>query len=157
MFAAFVDNYFTLRQSSVHYKRGDILLNENKIKMMTKMAIYEKNEGKRMLKTAKYYKGDFVTFAILKNVITTTFAYIIIVIMYILCNFERIISDINSLNYTQIGRSVGLYYIIMLVVFSVIAGIVSAHRYESSRKGLKRYFSRLSKLERFYSSQKKRK
>ena len=34
------------------------LLNENKIKMMTKMAIYEKNEGKSMLKTAKYFKGD---------------------------------------------------------------------------------------------------
>ena len=34
------------------------LLNENKIKMMTKMAIYEKNEGKSMLKTAKYFKGE---------------------------------------------------------------------------------------------------
>lgn len=32
------------------------LLNENKIKMMTKMAIYEKNEGKSMLKTAKYLR-----------------------------------------------------------------------------------------------------
>ena len=45
------------------------LLNENKIKMMTKMAIYEKNEGKSMLKTAKYFKGDYIAFGVLKTVI----------------------------------------------------------------------------------------
>ena len=31
------------------------MLNENKIKMMTKMAIYEKNQGRQMLKNARYY------------------------------------------------------------------------------------------------------
>ena len=43
------------------------MLNENKVKMMTKMAIYEKNEGKKMLRTAKYYKGDYVSLAVLKS------------------------------------------------------------------------------------------
>ena len=33
-----------------------VVLNENKVKMMTKMAIYEKNEGRKMLRTAKYFK-----------------------------------------------------------------------------------------------------
>ena len=84
-----------------------VVLNENKVKMMTKMAIYEKNEGRKMLRTAKYFKGDFIAFGILKTLITTTFAYNV--------------------------------------------------QYECSRKGLKKYFSRLNKLERFYNSQKKRK
>lgn len=133
------------------------MLNENKIKMMTKMAVYEKNEGRRMLKTAKYFKGDFVGLGILKSLIATTFAYIIVVVMYVLCNLENIVSDINTLDYTQIGRKMGLYYVIMLLVFALVAGIVSAYQYEHSRKGLKRYFSRLSKLERFYNGQKSRK
>ena len=51
-----------------------VVLNENKVKMMTKMAIYEKNEGRKMLRTAKYFKGDFIAFGILKTLITTTFA-----------------------------------------------------------------------------------
>ena len=50
------------------------LLNENKIKMMPKMAIYEKNEGKSMLKTAKYFKGDYIAFGVLKTMSATTFA-----------------------------------------------------------------------------------
>ena len=44
-----------------------VVLNENKVKMMTKMAIYEKNEGRKMLRTAKYFKGDFIAFGILKT------------------------------------------------------------------------------------------
>ena len=73
---------------------------------MTKMAIYEKNQGRQMLKNARYQKGD---------------------------------------------------YVIMLVVFAVISGAVSAYKYDHSRSGMKKYFSRLNKLERFYNGQKNRK
>lgn len=132
------------------------LLNENKVKMMTKMAIYEKNEGKKMLKTAKYYKSDFIAFGVLKNIIAVTFAYIIIVMLYALCNIEKMIADISSINYAKVGGKIAIYYIVMLVAFSIIAGFVSSYQYEHSRKGLKRYFSRLNKLERFYKVHKNR-
>lgn len=132
------------------------MLNENKIKMMTKMAIYEKNEGKSMLKTAKYFKGDYIAFGILKTVIATTFAGIILLTMYFLCNAEGLIQQINNLDYVGLAKKISLYYVLMLIVFCVISGIVYYYRYEHIRKGLKRYFSRLNKLERFYTGQKKK-
>ncbi len=124
--------------------------------MMTKMAIYEKNEGRKSLKTAKYYKTDFIAFGVLKNIITTTIAYVIIVVLVIMCNLENLLAQANELNYVAMGKQICVGYIIMLVVFSVIAGLVSAYRYEQYKKGLKRYSSRLSKLERFYNVQKSR-
>lgn len=133
------------------------MLNENKVKMMTKMAIYEKSQGRRMLKNARYYKGDYIALSVLKSTIATTFAYIIIVLMYVLCDIEQLVSDINTLDYAVIGRRLAVYYIIMLVLFAVISGAVSAYRYNHSRSGLKKYFSRLNKLERFYNGQKNRK
>ena len=45
----------------------------------------------------------------------------------------------------------------MLVIFAITAGFVYSFQYENSRKGLKKYFSRLNKLERFYNGQKKKK
>lgn len=134
-----------------------VVLNENKVKMMTKMAIYEKNEGRKMLRTAKYFKGDFIAFGILKTLITTTFAFMIVAIIYVLCNAEGLVENINSMDYLAFGRRVAIYYIGMLVIFTVIAAVVYNVQYERSRKGLKKYFSRLNKLERFYNSQKKRK
>ncbi len=132
------------------------MLNENKVKMMTKMAIYEKNEGKRMLKMSRYYKGDFVTLGILKSIIASTLAFAVIVIFFALCNMEKIVSEVNTMDYTLIAKKIGTYYIIFLVVFSIIAGIVNAYQYDKSRAGLKKYLSRLNKLERFYNNQNKK-
>lgn len=133
------------------------MLNENKIKMMTKMAIYEKNDGRQMIKNSRYFKGDYVAFGVLRTLIATTFAYIIMVILYVLCNLEKLVADINSLDYAAVGKRLGIYYILMLIVYTIIAAMVYAYQYNHSRKGLKKYFSRLNKLERFYDSQRKKK
>ena len=116
------------------------MLNENKIKMMTKMAIYEKNEGRQMIKNSRYFKGDYVAFGVLRTLIATTFAYIIMVILYVLCNLEKLVADINSLDYAAVGKRLGIYYILMLIVYTIIAAMVYAYQYNHSRKGLKKYF-----------------
>ena len=133
------------------------MLNENKVKMMTKMAIYEKNEGKKMLRNARYYKGDYVALAALKSTITTTLAFIIIVIMIAISNTETIIKQINSMDYATLGKKIAVYYIISLIIYAIISGVYSAYQYDKSRSGIKRYFMRLNKLERFYNGQRKRK
>ena len=145
-----------LCKTYVDYNEVNVLLNENKVKMMTKMAIYDKNEGRRMLRTARYFKGDYVAFGILKTLITTTLAFAIVAIMYVLCNAEGLVENINSMDYLAFGKKVAIYYIIMLVIFAITAGFVYSFQYENSRKGLKKYFSRLNKLERFYNGQKKK-
>lgn len=132
------------------------MLNENKVKMMTKMAIYEKNEGRKMIKTAKYFKSDYIAFGVLRTLITTTIAFIIMLVMGVLYNIDKIITDINNLDYSAIVTGIIICYIVMLILFSVIALIVYSRQYDNSRKGLKRYFSRLNKLERFYNGQKKK-
>ena len=109
------------------------------------------------LKNARYYKGDYIALSVLKSTIATTFAYIIVFLMYILCDVEKLVADINSLDYAAMGKKMALYYVIMLVVFAVISGAVSAYKYDHSRSGMKKYFSRLNKLERFYNGQKNRK
>jgi uncharacterized BrkB/YihY/UPF0761 family membrane protein len=132
------------------------LLNENKVKMMTKMAIYEKNEGRKMIKTAKYFKSDYIAFGVLRTLITTTIAFIIMLVMGVLYNIDKIITDINNLDYSAIVTGIIICYIVMLILFSVIALIVYSRQYDNSRKGLKRYFSRLNKLERFYNGHKRK-
>ena len=132
------------------------MLNENKVKMMTKMAIYEKNECRRMLKTARYFKSDYIAFGILKTLITTSIAYIIMLIMYVLYNMENIIKDINKLDYMEVGTNLIIGYVAMIAVFSIIAFVVYGNQYDNSRNGLKRYFSRLNKLERFYNGHKRK-
>jgi len=132
------------------------MLNENKVKMMTKMSIYEKNEGKTMLKTAKYFKGDYVSLGVLKTVISVTVAFVIIVILFALCQADSLTANVNNINYASMGKSIAGYYVAFIIIFGIISGVVYSSKYESSRKEMKKFFLRLNKLERFYNSQKKK-
>ena len=132
------------------------MLNENKVKMMTKMSIYEKNEGKTMLKTAKYFKGDYVSLGVLKTVISVTVAFVIIAILFALCQADSLTANVNSIDYASMGKSIAGYYVAFIIIFGIISGVVYSSKYENSRKEMKKYFLRLNKLERFYNSQKKK-
>ncbi len=72
--------------------------------------------------------------------ITTTLAFAIVAIMYVLCNAEGLVENINSMDYLAFGKKVAIYYIIMLVIFAITAGFVYSFQYENSRKGLKKVF-----------------
>ena len=132
------------------------MLNENKVKMMTKMSIYEKNDGKTMLKTAKYFKGDYVSLGVLKTVIAATLAFVIIVLLFVLCQADSLTVNVNSIDYASMGKSIAGYYVAFIILFGIISGVVYSSKYESSRKEMKKYFLRLNKLERFYNVQKKK-
>lgn len=133
------------------------MLNENKVKMMTKMAIYEKNEGRKMLKTANYFKGDYITLGVLRTIISVTAAFVVGVILIALCKIDWLVKNINSLDYMAIGKVMIGYYVVLIIAFGVIAGILYARKYDSSRKEIKKFFARLNKLEHFYNVSKKKK
>ena len=43
------------------------MLNEEKIKIMNKLAMYEQGEGKKYLPVSKYYRSDYIGLALIKN------------------------------------------------------------------------------------------
>ena len=79
----------------------------------------------------------------------------IVAIMYVLCNAEGLVENINSMDYLAFGRRVAIYYIGMLVIFTVIAAVVYNVQYERSRKGLKEIFQDLISLKDFITARRK--
>lgn len=48
------------------------MLNEDKISLMTEMAIYEKRKGKRDLDIFSYFKSDYISWQIIKSIVCAT-------------------------------------------------------------------------------------
>ena len=48
------------------------MINEEKVILMTRLASYEKREGKNNMAIGKYFRGDFVSLHLLKAVIAAT-------------------------------------------------------------------------------------
>ena len=64
------------------------MMNEEKVILMTRLASYESNEGKKDISIVNYFKGDYIGFQILKSVIAATIAFFALFGVYIFYNFE---------------------------------------------------------------------
>lgn len=63
------------------------MLNEERIKLMTKMACYEADEGRKNVAIGSYFRGDYIGLQVIKSIISATIAYAI----FLQCTFFMIL------------------------------------------------------------------
>ena len=126
------------------------MLNERKIRLMTKLAIYEKKEGKEDLKLAKYYKGDYTRLQMWKTGIAVTLSYILLLAVAAIYKLEYFFAHAFEIDYEALGKKALGVYVILLAVYVISAKIGYAFKYAESRKRLAKYFRMLRKLNHFY-------
>lgn len=129
------------------------MLNNKKVEAMTKLAIYEKNEGKEDLKMSKYFKTDYVRLHVLKTVVSVTIGYLLVILMIGAYKSEYLINEAVTLNYKLIGTYIlGAY--IMLIAVSIFGTIIGySLKFDSSRKRLGNYYKNLKILRKIYQQE----
>jgi len=126
------------------------MLNERKIRLMTKLAIYEKKEGREDLKLAKYYKGDYARLQAWKTGVAVTVAYLLLLVVAAVYKLEYFFANAFEINYEALGKRVLGIYVIVLAAYVIFAILGYSLKYAASRKKLARYFRMLRKLNHFY-------
>jgi ferric iron reductase protein FhuF len=126
------------------------MLNNRKIRIMTKLATYEEKEGKEDIKLSKYYKADYVRLNVLKTVMSATFGYLFLLIIIAVYSSEYLIENAVTLDYKGIFNTILGYYLIILTVMLVGALIGYSIKYDKSRKQLSQYFRMLKRLRTIY-------
>ncbi len=126
------------------------MINEEKVILMTRLASYEANEGKRDISIINYFKGDYIGFQVLKSVIAATISFFALFGVYIFYNFEELMQDIYNMDLLGFGKSVVILYLCAVGAYGVISYVVSASKYSKAKKNLKNYYSNLKKLASMY-------
>lgn len=132
------------------------MLNEERIKLMTKMASYEANEGKRNASIGSYFRGDYISLQVIKSVISATIAFAICFALFVFYDFEIFMADIYKIDLIGYGKNVLVIYVIFTVVYALISYIVFTRRYSKARKSLKMYYNNLKKLAYLYEKEGKK-
>lgn len=132
------------------------MLNEERVRLMTRMACYEAKEGRKNVAIGNYFRGDYIGLQVIKSVISATIAYILIFAMFILYDFEVFMADIYKMDLLDFAKSVIIYYLIFTVGYAVISYGVYTYRYTRARKSLKTYYNNLKKLSYLYEREMKR-
>ena len=124
------------------------MVDEEKVILMTKLASYEKHEGKKNMNIVNYFRGDYIGFQVLKGIISATISFFAIFIIYLFYNFENLMADIYKIDLMEMGKSIIIVFFATVGAYTVICYCIYAYRYSKAKKELKNYYVGLRKLEK---------
>lgn len=129
------------------------MINEKRVKLMTRMAAYEGGEFRRHKAVIGFFRSDYISLQMVKTVIATTIAYAILFGLYLMYDFEKFMKEIYQMDVFQFIKTVVILYLVMLAVFMLITYVVSLYRYNRSLQSTRLYYGNLKKLSQFYQEE----
>lgn len=129
------------------------MIDQERVREMTKLAAYEQREGKRYGMVKRYFRSDYVCRHLLKGFISATFCYGIFLAMWGICHLEELIENLDSMDFVQFGVSVIVRYLVFLAAYLAAVDIYANVHYAAGKKSMKRHYRRLKRLSRIYEEQ----
>ncbi|HIU03614.1 MAG TPA: hypothetical protein IAB63_10220 [Candidatus Onthocola gallistercoris] len=133
------------------------MLDKEKIRIMSRCAIYEKGQGKADLQVNKYYQGDYVRLNVLKSLIGVSVAFVLCVGLYMVVRAEYFMEHIVSMDIMAFIMSILKWYVIVLVAFGVISTMFYMWKYADSIRRVRGYYKDLKSLEKMEENRSMRK
>lgn len=122
------------------------MIDEKKVGLMTRLAIYEKHEKRRNLVMSRYYQTDYVRYNVLKTWVASTVAYWSIVGSYVFMKFDDLLAKINDIDYFDLMYKILGGYVAFCLVYFLLSSMVYHYRYIKAKPGLVEYNSNLRDL-----------
>lgn len=130
------------------------MLNEERIKLMVKLASYEEKEGKEDLKVSSYYKKDYVSLNRWCSFIWTTIGYVISIGLLGVMFMEELLENLTLKNGIIWTVAIVIGYILVVVIYSVIAHDFYQKKHTKARQRVKQYSHQLLVLNKLYEKEK---
>ena len=132
------------------------MLNEEKVKIMNRLAMYEQGEGKKYLPVSKYYRTDYIGLALIKNLFLVTIGYGLMLVGLAAYFGEYLMENIHKMNLVRMGIYIVVGYAGVLLLYSLVTYIQYSVKYHRAKKSVKRYYEELTRLEKIYGREEKK-
>ena len=133
------------------------MLNEEKIRLMTEIAMFEKKKGKQVFPYHKYFKSDYIGSRIMRSFFNYTLCALMCLLIWGLYNLDQILNTTNFYDLITQGKLLAGVYLAGLILYLAITAAIASYRYQNASKGLREYASKLRRLEKRYEFQSKTK
>lgn len=126
------------------------MLNEDKIRLMTKAAAFEAGEGKKALAMNKYFRGDYISINLIASWISFTIAFAICAAAWAFYHMEELMENINTMDLPALGKRFVFLYLGLLAVYQLIHYVIYHIRYQKNRRRLAAYQQILKQISHIY-------
>ena len=132
------------------------MLDKKRIRLMSKVAMYEKHHIREDLKISSYYKKDYSSMNTLITLLWATIGYLIIAAVIVFINLDFLLEDLTVQKLVIIvGIAVALYLII-LIVYGISASSFYTRKHTKSKQRVKKYYRDLTRLSKIIEKESKR-
>ena len=112
------------------------MLDEKRIRQMTKLAFFEKKEEKNALRISRYFRR-----------------YVLVLAVAALYHIEWLMDEIDTIDLQFAAGCLIASYLCFLAVYSIAVYVISTIRYKRAQKKLKWYGKELDELQKMYDEQ----
>lgn len=131
------------------------MVNEERVKQLYKIAIYEQNEEKKHRETGLYYRSDYIAKEIVKSFFTGSIAYVIMAALWVISNLDLVMHQINTLEIIETVLQALVIYVIFLVIYLFATAVVYYIRYKKSKKQLDGYVENMKVAHNMFEREEK--
>ena len=129
------------------------MIRANKVKIMTRAAIFEKNEGRKALYITRFFQNDYILYGLLKSAVSVTLAFVLGTCMWVVYHAESLMTEKTIADLIHLGEQALSWYGVTMGSFLLVSLIVCVVRYQSAQKRMKGYRGNLRKLLKMYQEE----
>ncbi len=131
------------------------MLDVDRVKLMTKLALYEQTQGKEDFKISEYYRKDYAGIHVICSILWVTVGYACLAALLVFAGLEKLMAGMSmGLLFTIIGVAIA-GYIMTLIVFGLVTSHIYNKKHQDARYRVKLYNHDLIKLLKMYEKEKK--
>ena len=129
------------------------MLNEEKVRYMTQLVIFEKRVGKKIFPINRYFKKDYVGGQMFRSFFGYTFCYLLFLLMWVLYKLDELLNEMSIDEILDAAKKWGVIYAAGLVLYLIVTWIVYSKRYDYAARSQTMYTSKLKHLMRRYEKE----
>ena len=131
------------------------MVNEERVKNLYKIALYERDEKKYDRQTGHYYKKDYISKEMIKSFFVGTLAYVLLVLLWIISTLDEFLIRVNNLDFIKDTVIILFLYIVFMVLYLIATYLIARTRYKEGRGRLKEYLKALKVTKKMYEREEK--
>ena len=131
------------------------MVNEERVKNLYKIALYESREEKSQTQTGHFYKSDYISKEMIKSFFAGTAAFILMIALWAISSMEAFLESLNNLEIIRDAVVMLVLYIAFIIVYLFIAYLITCARYKDGRAHLKEYMAALKATKKMYEREEK--
>ena len=133
---------------NLNIRPDGIYVDENRIRLMTKLAICEKKGIEKDIQISGYYKKDYASLKKWITLIGITIGYGLAAALFAVCASDTLLEDLTFIKLVLLGVIVVGVYLALLILYGIGAGSFYKKKHQKAKENVRSYYRDLVKLEK---------